>query len=111
MEGLADAFLVMPELSHLTIIQTDLPELPETITRCSKLGQLLISYSGLARLPENMGLCRGLHSITIVRNKLRRAARIAFGMPEFAFVAGGIQSVERVPRLGRSVALDQRNWF
>lgn len=72
LEGLSDAFLVLPELGHLAIIHTDLPELPETITHCSQLGQLLISYSGLARLPENIGLCRWLHSVIIVHNKLRR---------------------------------------
>lgn len=70
-EGLGDVLPLLPDLTDLMILNTKLPQLPDTITHCKKLGRLQISYSGLVRLPENLGDCRWLHSLVIVENKLR----------------------------------------
>jgi len=68
---LDDRLSHLTNLTQLSIKQSSLTHLPNTICDLKMLKLLNVSYSSLVELPENIGNLKGLHSLNVSHNCLK----------------------------------------
>ncbi|RYP00955.1 hypothetical protein DL764_006338 [Monosporascus ibericus] len=80
-----------PRLRWLILTDNRIRSLPESIGRCSRLQKCMLARNELRALPRGMMSCERLALLRLSANRIRELPAWLFGLPELAFLWGGIR--------------------
>lgn len=108
MNELSDALLAQKELETLSITNTHLDTLPETIGTLSHLHTLTIFYNQIATLPDSFGSLRSLETLTLQSNQLTALPDSFGALSRLRHFQAGHNRLSRLPAtIGNCTALEE----